>query len=152
MKPSEFCLMMVVAELVQIMYKQLWNSDIGSNTMKRLGCGMILAGFLLSSQVAIAADATGDPRNICIPLQPAQILAIENNADLTNEVVNLMNEAVSVADDPSVIQSSRPAFTWANEAKIACGKAYGYLQSDHRDEQYINKCECFSERMQAYLR
>ena len=60
-------------------------------------------------------------------------------------------EAVAVADSPQWINSGRPAFVWASEAKVACGKAYGYLQSEYRDEDYLNKCECFHARMVRYM-
>ena len=49
------------------------------------------------------------------------------------------------------INSSRPVFVWASEAKVACGKAYGYLKTKYRDEDYINKCECFHSRMVEYM-
>jgi len=81
----------------------------------------------------------------------AKLLAIESNASLTTEVVRLMDEAVAVADSPQWINSGRPAFVWASEAKVACGKAYGYLRSEYRDEDYLNKCECFHARMVEYM-
>lgn len=62
-----------------------------------------------------------------------------------------MNEAVGVADSDQWIHSTRPAFVWASEAKVACGKAYGYLRSNYRDEDYLNKCECFHQRMRQYM-
>ncbi|MGI9352902.1 MAG: hypothetical protein ACR2O3_15165 [Rhizobiaceae bacterium] len=117
----------------------------------KLLVGLILAGAF-AGEVALAADSNYGRGNICIPLVQAQILQIEDNVELTSQVVDMMNEAVVTADDPEIISNTRPAFIWANEAKIACGKALGYLQTDHRDEQYINKCECFYERMQTYLR
>lgn len=116
---------------------------------------VLIAGItasVLSHGLANAADANYGPGNICIPLVPAQILQIDDNAELTSQVVSMMNEAVVNADNPAIIGDSSPAFTWANEAKIACGKALGYLHTNYRDEQYINKCECFYERMNVYLR
>ncbi len=105
---------------------------------------------LLSSSVLNAADYT-TPGEQCIPLVPAKILLIESDNKLSDEVVRMMNEAVAVSEDPRWIGYSRPAFVWASEAKVACGKAFGYLRANYRDEQRLNKCECFYERMQQYL-
>lgn len=79
------------------------------------------------------------------------LMSEPNNAVLTQDVVRLMNEAVGVADDSRWINSRQPAFTWASEAKVACGKAYGYLKASYRDEDTINKCECFHSRMVQYM-
>ena len=105
---------------------------------------------ILSTSAAQAADLT-KPANICIPLQPASLLQVESDAQLTQTVVDIMNEAVSVSEDPKLINDRAAAWVWASETKIACGKAYGYLQSKYRDEQYLNKCECFFRRMQHYM-
>jgi len=105
---------------------------------------------MLSASAGQAADLT-EPTNICIPLQPAALLQVESDTQLTKTVVDIMNEAVSVSQDPKFINDRAAAWVWASEAKIACGKAYGYLQSSHRDEQYLNKCECFFRRMQHYV-
>lgn len=117
--------------------------------MRKTIFGSLATIMILASTNAMAADATYRG-NTCIPLVPASLHSIESNEDLTKQVVNMMNEAVSYADDPEIINYSRPTFTWAYEAKIACGKAYGYLKSDHRDEQHLNKCECFYERMKNF--
>lgn len=105
---------------------------------------------MLSASAVQAADLT-PPTNICIPLQPASLLQVESNTQLTQTVVDIMNEAVSVSQDPKFVSDRAAAWVWASEAKIACGKAYGYLQSSYRDEQYLNKCECFFRRMQHYM-
>lgn len=97
-----------------------------------------------------AADYSGRS-NQCVPLQPAALLNISDVNSLTNEVVSMMNEAIQVAEDPEWTSYSRPAWTWATEASVACGKAYGYLRNAYRDEQYLNKCECFYERMQSFM-
>ena len=41
--------------------------------------------------------------------------------------------------------------TQMGEAAVLCGKAIGYLKSSTIDAQYINKCECFYDRMVQYL-
>lgn len=110
----------------------------------------ILAIFSLLVLPAKAADLFGAP-NLCPVVRPAHLLTIQSNADLTDEVVRMMTEAVNVADSTEWIDSQRHAFTWASEAKVACGKAYGYLRNNYRDDDYLNKCECFYQRMQQYM-
>jgi len=102
---------------------------------------------------AQAADLSGPLPGQCRLVGPSQLLTIDNNDVLRNEVVRLLNESVDVAENPDVrvTFSTRPIFLWASEAKVACGKAYGYLRYGYRDEQYLNKCECFYQRMQYYL-
>jgi TolB-like protein len=55
----------------------------------------------------------------------------------------------------SAVYSASPAFVWANETKIACAKAIGYLKLGHFrreiDVENIQKCECFNARMVRYL-
>ncbi|MBN7775102.1 hypothetical protein LC061_12345 [Nitratireductor aquimarinus] len=117
--------------------------------MKKLTLGLaVVVGTILAGEAQSADLFTGD---YCPVAGNAKLLTIENNATLTNEVVRLMDEAVAVADSPQWINSGRPAFVWASEAKVACGKAYGYLQSAYRDEDYLNKCECFHSRMVRYM-
>ena len=105
---------------------------------------------IIATPMAQAADLLA-PRDICIPMRPAILLQEEDTERLTAAVVDIMNEAVAVSTDQTIIDSRWHAFTWATEAKIACGKAYGYLRARYRDEQYINRCECYFKRMQYYL-
>ncbi|WP_305988304.1 hypothetical protein [Roseibium sp. MMSF_3544] len=102
----------------------------------------------LTFQAGHAADLGG---GYCQLVQPSQLMTIESNSQLSDEVVRLMTEAVNVADDDRWIDSTSPAFTWASEAKVACGKAYGYLRTNTRDAENINKCECFHQRMVSYM-
>lgn len=111
---------------------------------------LICIGFaLMVGNSAIAADlGTGSQ---CVQAGPGQLIGIENTAELTNQVVTLMTDAVNVADSDQWIDSRAPAFTWASEAKVVCGKAYGYLQTGYRDDDTINKCECFHGRMRQSM-
>jgi hypothetical protein len=108
---------------------------------------ILLAGLLASTTVTNAADLSP----ACNLVGPSQLLTIDNNSKLTDTVVQMMTEAVNVAESPKWIDNQRPAYVWASEAKVACGKAYGYLRTNHRDEQYLNKCECFHQRMTQYM-
>ncbi len=104
--------------------------------------------FIAGGTVAQAADLLEDYRPQCIRAAAASsLLAEQSDAVLSDGIVRRMNEAVGVADDARWIHSRRPAFTWALEAKAACGKAYGYLRASYRDEETIGKCGCFHARM-----
>lgn len=111
-------------------------------------------GLLVSGSVeAKAADLVGayiDDQ--CPDLGQSALLAEQSTAALEDEVVLRMERAIAVADDPAWIASTSPAFVWASETKVACGKAYGYLQYSWRDGDYLAKCDCFFARMERYTR
>ncbi|WP_292899055.1 hypothetical protein [Nitratireductor sp.] len=117
--------------------------------MRKLTLGFAVIAVTVLAGPAQAADLSVG--GYCPVAQNARLLSIQSNASLTDEVIRLMDEAVAVADSPQWINSGRPAFVWASEAKVACGKAYGYLQSEYRDGDYLNKCECFHARMVRYM-
>ena len=99
-----------------------------------------------------AADIIGLPTvDYCRVAGTSNLVLTDNMADLKAEVVRLMDESVAVANSSQWINSSRPAFVWASEAKVACGMAYGYLKTNYRDEDTLNKCECFHDRMVEYM-
>ena len=112
---------------------------------------VLAAAILLAGGVTAQAADLGDGSAQCALATGSSLLGQETNAALSDEVVRLMNEAVGVADDPRWINSRQPAFTWASETKVACGMAYGYLKASYRDEDSINKCECFHSRMLQYM-
>lgn len=120
--------------------------------MRFLAATLGLVGLVASAPAALSADMMGVPvASHCVYADNARLLSIPQNAALTSEVVRLMDEAVAVADDPRWVNSSRPAFVWASEAKAACGIAYGYLKAQYRDDEFLNKCECFHGRMVQYM-
>lgn len=114
----------------------------------------VLAGFCTVGFVGqgIAADlSTAIYTDYCAVAGTSNLVLMENMAELKSEVVRLMDESIAVADSGEWIYSSRPVFVWASEAKVACGKAYGYLRTNYKDEDTINKCECFHSRMVEYM-
>ncbi len=114
----------------------------------------LLAGLAAAAFIgqAMAADLSTVPdTDYCAVAGTSSLVLTENNAELQSEVVRLMDESIAVANSSEWIYSSRPVFVWASEAKVACGKAYGYLRTNHRDEDYINKCQCFHSRMVEYM-
>lgn len=111
--------------------------------------GLCVAGFVGHG---IAADLSTVPdADYCAVAGTSNLILTENVAELKSEVVRLMDESVAVASSSEWINSSRPVFVWASEAKVACGKAYGYLRTNYKDEDTINKCECFHSRMVEYM-
>ena len=72
---------------------------------------------------------------------------------LRDELYNRYHHAIDVFH--AAVYSASPAFVWANETKIACAKAIGYLKLGHFrreiDVEMIQKCECFHARMVWYL-
>jgi hypothetical protein len=111
--------------------------------------GLCVAGFVGQG---IAADLSTVPdADYCAVAGTSNLILTENVAELKSEVVRLMDESVAVANSSEWINSSRPVFVWASEAKVACGKAYGYLRTNYKDEDTINKCECFYSRMVEYM-
>jgi hypothetical protein len=117
--------------------------------MRAALAGLCVAGFVGHS---IAADLSAVPdADYCAVAGTSNLVLTENVVELKSEVVRLMDESVAVANSTEWINSSRPVFVWASEAKVACGKAYGYLKTSYRDEDTINKCECFHSRMVEYM-
>ena len=112
--------------------------------MKNLFKSALLGvALFVGSNVAQTADLVVGTEIVvpyCRIAGPSNLLMIENDARLTQEVVRLMDQSVAVAASETWIYSTRPAFVWASEAKVACGKAYGYLKSSYRDDDTISKC------------
>jgi hypothetical protein len=98
---------------------------------------------------ALAADPTGYAQ--CVAAENADLIQIEDRSVLQEQIDQRFVHAVEVADSEEYISSTRPTFIWVSETKVACGKAIGYLKSSTIDAQYINKCECFYDRMVQYL-
>ena len=120
-----------------------------SGRIKRAAvAGVCILGFAGQGIAADLAEPYGD---YCAVAGTSNLVLTENMTELKSEVVRLMDESIAVAASNEWIYSSRPVFVWASEAKVACGKAYGYLKTNYKDEDYINKCECFHSRMVEYI-
>jgi hypothetical protein len=84
------------------------------------------------------------------------LTSYENIRALRSEVKGRYEYAAEVANSNRAIYSQSPLFVWASEAKISCAKSYGYLRKPRKwrkrpDYVMLQKCECFYERMMAYL-
>src|SRR5256885_1818663 len=119
------------------------------SSARLLGAAMFLA---VGSTSLNAADIIEGPSvDYCRVVGTSNLVLTDNIVDLKNQVVKLMDESVAAANSSEWIHSSRPVFVWASEAKVACGMAYGYLKTNYRDEDTLNKCECFHDRMVEYM-
>src|SRR5262245_37417248 len=120
------------------------------NSIKTIIAAALLLGAGAAAYAADMLETQAPVAGQCIAGQPV-ILRQESDGALRVEVERLMDEAVSVAESPEWVSSPRPVFLWASEAKVACGKAYGYLRSGYQDSEYLYKCECFHSRMTSYM-
>ncbi len=82
--------------------------------------------------------------------------ALLNTGDirvLRDELYSRYRHAIDVFH--RAVHSASPVFVWANETKIACAKAIGYLKLGHFrreiDVEMVQKCECFHARMVKYM-
>lgn len=71
-------------------------------------------------------------------------------SEIEATVAAYFTDARAATENVNIIASRRPTFVWANEARIACGQALGYLKSDVIDTQTVQKCDCFYNRYLSY--
>jgi hypothetical protein len=122
-------------------------------------CAAVAACFIVGS--ANGADFYGergnyDRRHDCRFVENANYLLSLDFYTLREEVARRYAESVEVFNRPSTVYSTKPLFEWANQTKIACAKAIGYLRrhfiwGPEIDVESIQKCECFYDRMAMYL-
>lgn len=117
--------------------------------------------FVLAILVVESASTTkaadfygGGATPYCRYVESAHVLLSTGNIRvLRDELYDRYHHAIDVFH--AAVYSASPAFVWANETKIACAKAIGYLKLGHFrreiDVEMIQKCECFHARMVWYL-
>lgn len=59
------------------------------------------------------------------------------------------SDALGLTLSKDVVRANDVRYTWASEAKVACGIAHGFLRKGEIDEESINKCDDASQRMGA---
>ncbi|WP_336957774.1 OmpA family protein [Sphingobium aquiterrae] len=72
---------------------------------------------------------------------PVSALMDMDQGTLRSELQSRYDRAVAAVADHSVQAASDSRFTWAVEAKNQCGIALGFLKSNTRDMNSINKCD-----------
>lgn len=70
----------------------------------------------------------------------AQDGATASIADLRSEMTRNYDAALATTLQRDVIAADDSRYTWASEAKVACGIAIGYLKHRTRDEETIARC------------
>jgi hypothetical protein len=124
--------------------------------MKIVHSVVALAAILLLSGSANAADYGGSS-SYCRSVEDAtELVNYTSVRDLRAEVFTRFEHAAEVSKSDRALYSASPLFIWANQAKISCAKSYGYLRMTRKwherpDYVMLQKCECFYQRMTAYL-
>lgn len=96
----------------------------------------------LVSTIAIAVAAYAVPG-----LAQDSSLSGLDLGSLRSEIQQRYDAALTLSTDPAIVLGDNPRYVWANEAKVQCGIALGYLKSSTRDEVSISKCEMASNLM-----
>jgi hypothetical protein len=121
--------------------------------MRALALSLVMALSLLASKAEAGGFIGG---RYCNAYYNAQYLLSLDLPTMREEVYQRYYAAVDVFNRRETIYSRSPRFEWANQTKIACGKAIGWLKRAHLiwgpeiDAEAIQKCECFYDRMVSY--
>jgi len=96
---------------------------------------------------ALAADGTGN----CVNSFRSALLDLAPN-EISAEVNKMYDESLDVSQRNSVAYSQSQLYTWANESKVACAKAIGFIDGPFPEynEEQISECDCFYNRMRYY--
>jgi len=71
---------------------------------------------------------------------------------IVSEVGGKYEHALEVSERRSVAYNQSQLFTWANEAKVSCAKAVGFLKSGEVNGEQVSQCDCFYSRMRLLMR
>src|SRR6185312_9935635 len=94
-------------------------------------CAVILAASVLACGATHAA-AQG--------VADSPLLKLSKD-DMRKEVDKRYSEALAKTLAPEVVKADSNVFTWASEAKVACGIAIGFLKDSQVDSDSVNKCD-----------
>ncbi|PWE18605.1 hypothetical protein DDZ18_03095 [Marinicauda salina] len=83
----------------------------------------------------------------CSGAEPSDLLGM-NNRSLMSELSSRYSSAASTSSADDVIDSESTVYTWATETAAHCAIAIGYLRSGEQDADSINRCDCFSNRLE----
>jgi len=114
----------------------------------------VLASVLVMPS-AMRADGyieSGSRPGQCIHLHRSSILDLPSTSDMEAEVTSRFEHALEVSRAEPTVYSRSPLYPWANEAKIACGKAIGYFKGRETNVEMVSKCDCYYSRMVHYMR
>ena len=112
--------------------------------LKKLGA-LALAMVVLAASPGMAADLTAQMLRQCMAKSQSQLPELGRD-DLAVTLQSYFDAGRDGMVNPAVVGSASPAFTWAHEARLACGEALGYFKSGHVDVTTVTKCDCFYQR------
>jgi len=115
-----------------------------------------LAATLLLGGQAYAAGFSGSSPHCRFVEDASELVNYASVKELKTEVLTRYEHAAEISNSDRAIYSQSPLYVWANQAKISCAKSYGYLRMARKwrkkpDDVMLQKCECFYQRMMAYL-
>ncbi|MFN6936780.1 MAG: OmpA family protein [Tsuneonella sp.] len=96
----------------------------------------------LVSAAAIAVAAIAVPGHA----QDSSLSGMDLSS-LRSEIQQRYDAGLALSTDPTIVSGNDSRYVWANEAKVQCGIALGYLKSSTRDEVSISKCEMAARLM-----
>ncbi|MFN2101283.1 OmpA family protein [Altererythrobacter sp. MF3-039] len=96
--------------------------------------------------VAMAALVAAMPVTAWAQGDADALLAMDVSS-LRGEIQQRYDAALGVSTDGAVIAADDNRYMWANEAKVQCGIALGFLKSRTKDEVSIRKCVLASQLM-----
>jgi outer membrane protein OmpA-like peptidoglycan-associated protein len=108
----------------------------------RLGAGSVagaLAGLLIAAP-ASAQDVAAPNAGALMDMPVSQ---------LRQEIDQRYQAALQQTLAADVVRAADSRYTWASEAKVACGIAIGYLKRGIKDAETVAKCDDFYQRMSA---
>lgn len=99
----------------------------------------------MAASVAIIAVASA---SVVQGQESASDLLSLDNSSLRSEIQMRYDAGLAASQDPAIVNADDPRLLWANETKVQCGIALGYLKSSTRDEVSISKCDMAYRLMQ----
>jgi len=120
--------------------------ETGDNGMRKC-CTAILALAAAAYPTFAPAADMGRGGTHCTGAYRSSILELSSQQAIVAEVSRRYGEALSASEDPRVISSRSQIYVWANETKVSCAKAIGFLKDSEVNEYQISQCDCYYSRM-----
>ena len=109
----------------------------------------VFVAIAVTSSVA-AADLTATLRTDRCLVSPESTITSLPAPEFRALLERNYDIAKSEMKSPQTIYSQSTRFIWADEAKIQCSVALGYLKGGHRDEESAQKCDCFTQHLAQF--
>lgn len=115
---------------------------------------VLAAAMGFSTMPAMAADFVDqnvEGATQCLRVFRSPILDLPPD-QINTDVTGKYEHALEVSERRAVIYNESQLFTWANEAKVSCAKAVGFMKHGEVNGEQISQCDCFYSRMRLLLR